>query len=173
MNNDGATVLSRKNRFDEPKEEKNPKKESNHGGLLVLLVFVSLFLLASAPVYGMVKNQPKLSKSTTTSSKSTSKQSSKSQSSVTTDSTQESSDASSAAEASSAAAASSSEAAASSANEAATASANANTAVLGTGQTLYNFAITHNTSPANIIALNPGVTTTNYSQYAGQALRIK
>ncbi|CAK1228389.1 LysM repeat (LysM) [Fructobacillus fructosus] len=175
MNNDGATVLSRKNRFDEPKKEKKPTGSKNHGGLLVFLVFLSLFLLASAPVYGMVKNQPKLAKSTTSSTKKTDKQNAKSQSATSQDNDQADSQSavSSAKSSSSSAAESSSAADASSQSQEAAASANANTAVLGTGQTLYNFAITHNTSPANIVALNPGVTTTNYSQYAGQSLRIK
>lgn len=171
MNNEGV-VLSRKNRFDGPKKENKPKQEKNHGGLVVFLVFLSLFLLASAPVYGMMKNQPKLTKTSTSSDKTKhSKQASTASSSSDTASqaTSDTADSSS----STASSASSSAAAASSDQQAAATAANADTAVLAANQTLYNFAITHNTSPANICALNPGVTTTNYSQYAGQALKIK
>ncbi|MCK8617094.1 peptidoglycan-binding protein LysM [Fructobacillus sp. M158] len=167
MNNEGA-VLSRKNRFDGPKKEKKQGEEKNYGGLLVFLVFLSMFLLASAPVYGMVKNQPKLTKSTTTATStksSSSKSAAKASSSASSDSSamaQSSSDSMS-----------SSAAATSSDNQDAAATANADTAVLAAGQTLYNFAITHNTSPANIVNLNPGLTVQNYSQYAGQSLKIK
>lgn len=172
MNNEGV-VLSRKNRFDGPKKENKPKQEKNHGGLVVFLVFLSLFLLASAPVYGMMKNQPKLTKTSTSSSDKTkhSKQASTASSSSDTASQAASDTADSSS--STASSASSSAAAASSDQQAAATAANADTAVLAANQTLYNFAITHNTSPANICALNPGVTTTNYSQYAGQALKIK
>ncbi|MBS9336052.1 hypothetical protein [Fructobacillus papyrifericola] len=168
MNNEGA-VLSRKNRFDGPKKEKKQGEEKNYGGLLVFLVFLSLFLLASAPVYGMVKNQPKLEKTTSSSStKSANKKAATKSSNADSQAAQASSsnDMTSSADSSSAAASSSD-------NQDAAANANADTAVLAAGQTLYNFAITHNTSPANIVNLNPGLTVQNYSQYAGQSLKIK
>ncbi|MCO0832313.1 peptidoglycan-binding protein LysM [Fructobacillus sp. W13] len=161
MNNDGA-VLSRKNRFEGSKQgNENQTNNGNHGGLLVFLVFVSLFLLASAPVYGMVRNQPKLTQETKTSSSSKS-DSKKATKSATSNDDEE--------------AASSSEASSSSSAQAAqqdAAAADANTAVLGANQTLYNFAVTHNTNAQAVINLNPGLTTQNYSQYAGQSLKIK
>ncbi|WP_170124546.1 LysM peptidoglycan-binding domain-containing protein, partial [Fructobacillus ficulneus] len=60
-----------------------------------------------------------------------------------------------------------------SADQAASQAASATTAVLGTNQTLYNFAVTHGTTPTQLYALNPGVTSQNYSNFAGQSLRIK
>ncbi|MBS9338101.1 peptidoglycan-binding protein LysM [Fructobacillus sp. M2-14] len=165
MNNDGA-ILSRKNRFEGSKKgNENQTNDGNHGGLLVFLVFVSLFLLASAPVYGMVRNQPKLTHETKTSSssKSDSKKATKSSTSNDDEAMESSSDADSSASSSSSAQSAQKDEAA----------ADANSAVLGANQTLYNFAVTHNTNAAAIINLNPGLTTENYSQYAGQSLKIK
>ncbi|MBS9334647.1 hypothetical protein LQZ24_01165 [Fructobacillus sp. M1-13] len=165
MNNEGA-VLSRKNRFDKKQSNKKQGGEKNYGGLLIFLVFLSMFLLASAPVYGMMKNQPKLTKTTTSSSKSTHKQSQQgtSQKAAMSDDDADSAQSSSDASSSSAVA---------SQNQDAAQAEDESTAVLAAGQTLYNFAITHNTSPANIVNLNPGLTVQNYSQYAGQSLKIK
>jgi LysM repeat protein len=44
---------------------------------------------------------------------------------------------------------------------------------LGTSQTLYNFAVTHGLTTDQVIALNPGLTVDNYTQYAGTVLNIQ
>ena len=41
------------------------------------------------------------------------------------------------------------------------------------GQGLYSWAIAHGTSAAEVYALNPGLTASNWSSYVGQSIRIK
>ena len=41
------------------------------------------------------------------------------------------------------------------------------------GQALYSWAVAHGTSAAEIYALNPGLTASNWSSYVGQSIRIK
>ncbi|CAK1223980.1 MULTISPECIES: LysM domain-containing protein [Fructobacillus] len=184
MNDQTAPTLSRRQRFDRQHEnQEHPKKEprpKSHGGLVVLLVLLSLVLLASAPVYGLVKNSPKMVKTTSSSnsSKKTSQSATSSASSQSSDATSAaqsstSQSATSASQSESAAQSSQSQAAQSSDDQAAASAAAANTATLGANQTLYNFAVTHGTTTDQIYALNPGVTAQNYSKFAGQALRIK
>lgn len=188
MNDQTAPTLSRRQRFDRQHEnQEQPKKEprpKSHGGLVVILVLLSLVLLASAPIYGLMKNSPKTVKTTSSSnsSKKTSQSATSSASSQSSDATSAaqsstsqatSQSATSASQAESAAQSSQSQAAQSSDDQAAASAAAANTATLGANQTLYNFAVTHGTTTDQIYALNPGVTAQNYSKFAGQPLRIK
>ncbi|USS92232.1 LysM peptidoglycan-binding domain-containing protein [Fructobacillus americanaquae] len=170
MNDQTAPTLSRRQRFNRQHEnQEQPKKEprpKSHGGLVVLLVLLSLVLLASAPVYGLMKNSPKTVKTTSSASSQSSDATSSAQSST-------SQSATSSSQADSAAQSSQSQANQASDDQAAASAATANTATLNANQTLYNFAVTHGTTTDQIYALNPGVTAQNYSRFAGQALKIK
>ncbi|GAP02586.1 hypothetical protein FPFC_020330 [Fructobacillus pseudoficulneus] len=168
MNDQAVPTMSRRQRHVEEAQQGHPKKNTNaknHGGLVVILVLLSLFLLASAPVYGLMKNAPKMTKTTTSATSSSSSAASSSSSATATSQSQSA--------ASSQSQSATSQAQQSSDDQAASQAASANTAVLATGQTLYNFAVTHGTTADQIYNLNPGVTAQNYTQYAGQSLKIK
>ncbi|GAP03561.1 LysM peptidoglycan-binding domain-containing protein [Fructobacillus tropaeoli] len=179
MNDQTAPTLSRRQRFDRQHEnQEQPKKEprpKSHGGLVVILVLLSLVLLASAPVYGLMKNSPKTVKTTSNSnsSKKTSQSATSSASSQSSDATSAAQSSTSQATSQSATSASQAESAAQLSRSQAAQSSDDQAATLGANQTLYNFAVTHGTTTDQIYALNPGVTAQNYSKFAGQALRIK
>ena len=159
----------------EPKFSRKSDSKSPNKGFRVLLVVLALAIISFVPVYGMITNQ-KSSKpqtavsSTTKSTSSESSESSSSESSVSSSSEEESVSSSEAASSEKAASSSSTETAESSS---ASSSSTTTTAVLGTSQTLYNFAVTHGMTTSQVIALNPGLTVDNYTQYAGTALNIQ
>ncbi|MGO2710221.1 MAG: peptidoglycan-binding protein LysM [Leuconostoc mesenteroides] len=158
----------------EPKFSRKSDSKSPNKGFRVLLVVLALAVISFVPVYGMIANQ-KSSKPQTAVSSSTKR------SSTTKSTSSESSESSSSSEeesVSSSEAASSEESASSSSTEtaessSASSSSTTTTAVLGASQTLYNFAVTHGMTTSQVIALNPGLTVDNYTQYAGTALNIQ
>ena len=135
----------------EPKFSRKSDSKSPNKGFRVLLVVLALAVISFVPVYGMIANQ-KSSKPQTAVSSSTKR------SSTTKSTSSESSESSSTETAESSSASSSS---------------TTTTAVLGASQTLYNFAVTHGMTTSQVIALNPGLTVDNYTQYDGTALNIQ
>ncbi|MDF7626833.1 LysM domain-containing protein [Lactobacillaceae bacterium L1_55_11] len=191
-NGQDSTHQSTENQQPDQGNERSRSKANRHSGLKFFLGLLTVLIVASVPVYGWASNNrsddAKTNGITKSSSSSSSKHSSDKSSSESKDkkdskedSSQSEADArsseaaasSKAADASSKAAAEESSKQAADASSAAASAANANTAVLSPGQTLYNFAISHGSTTQQIINLNPGVTVNNYSQYAGQELRIR
>ncbi|MEX0380610.1 peptidoglycan-binding protein LysM [Leuconostoc sp. MS02] len=166
-----------KNKKVEPKFARvTDKKLGEHKGLRVLLIVLAFLILASVPVYGYWANKKEPQGQTATSvshkvSSSTRKTttSSESQSEASSSSEAVSSSIEPSSEVSSAP--SSSEATSSSADAAS--SVTGQTAVLGASQTLYNFAVTHGMTTDQVVALNPGLTVGNYTQYAGRDINIQ
>ncbi|CAK8054015.1 LysM peptidoglycan-binding domain-containing protein [Eupransor demetentiae] len=174
---------------------------SGHARLIVFLVMVSMIILSSAPVYGVITNgTPNTSQSSDDQSNSKSEKSSSSKSSSSTkkseskkteskksESKKSEKSSSKVSEKSSSSAMSgmedgqggnnknndNSSTGSDNSNKTNNDSTNGNTAVLASGQTLYNFAVSHGSTTQQIMALNPGLTAENYSNYAGTALRIK
>ncbi|TYC46791.1 peptidoglycan-binding protein LysM [Leuconostoc litchii] len=182
MNDYDPNTMSRSKRPKKNKlEPKFSRKSDAHGsnkGFLVLLVVLALAIISFVPVYGMMSNQkaPKTHTAVSSSAKrsSSSDKSSSSESSETTTSESSSSEEVD----SSSSDASSDEVASSSSSDTVESSSSASsstttTAVLGSNQTLYNFAVTHGMTTSQVIALNPGLTVANYTQYAGTALNIQ
>lgn len=162
----------------EPKFSRKSDSQSSNKGFRVLLVVLALAIISFVPVYGMITNQKSSKPQTTVSSstkrssttKSTSSESSSSESSVSSSSEEESVSSSEDASNDEPASSSSTEMAESSS---ASSSSTTTTAVLGSSQTLYNFAVTHGMTTSQVMALNPGLTVDNYTQYAGTALNIQ
>ncbi|CAH1853629.1 LysM peptidoglycan-binding domain-containing protein [Convivina praedatoris] len=155
-------------------------QNKGHARLIVFLVMVSLVVLSSAPIYGLISNHPSPSASKSSSSKkessaSKSESTSSSSSSKSSTSSQSSSQPTSASEHSSSAMSESAQSSSQQPSQSSSSSqaATGNTAVLAPSQTLYNFAVSHGTTTQQVISLNPGLNANNYSQYAGQALRVK
>ncbi|MDI6650669.1 MAG: peptidoglycan-binding protein LysM [Leuconostoc suionicum] len=164
----------------EPKFSRKSDSKSPNKGFRVLLVVLALAIISFVPVYGMITNQKSSKPQTAVSSSTKRSSTTKSTSSESSESSSESNVSSSSEEesVSSSEAASSEEAASSSSTEtaessSASSSSTTTTAVLGTSQTLYNFAVTHGLTTSQVIALNPGLTVDNYTQYAGTALNIQ
>ncbi|WP_273708177.1 peptidoglycan-binding protein LysM [Leuconostoc mesenteroides] len=162
----------------EPKFSRKSDSKSPNKGFRVLLVVLALAVISFVPVYGMIANQKSSKPQTAVSSstkrssttKSTSSESSSSESSASSSSEEESVSSNEAASSEESASSSSTETAESSS---ASSSSTTTTAVLGASQTLYNFAVTHGMTTSQVIALNPGLTVDNYTQYAGTALNIQ
>ncbi|AFS40555.1 hypothetical protein [Leuconostoc gelidum] len=173
-----SRVAKNKKKKIEPKfARETEKKTSEHKGLRIVLIILAFAILASVPVYGSWANKKEPQKQTatsvsrkmsstvvkaTTSSESQSEEPSSSE--TVSSSTEPSSEVSSTP--------SSSEAVSSSAADTASSVAG-QTAVLGASQTLYNFAITHGMTTDQVVALNPGLTVGNYTQYSGRDLNIQ
>ncbi|QEA58447.1 peptidoglycan-binding protein LysM [Leuconostoc koreense] len=167
----------------EPKFSRKSDSQSSNKGFRVLLVVLALAIISFVPVYGMITNQKSskpqtaVSSSTkrssttkSTSSESTSSESTSSETSVSSSSEEE--------PVSSSEDTSNEEPASSSSTEvtessSASSSSTTTTAVLGSSQTLYNFAVTHGMTTSQVMALNPGLTVDNYTRYAGTALNIQ
>lgn len=165
-----------KNKKIEPKFARTSDSKSENKGLRVALIVLGLVILSAFPVYGFFSNH-KGSTPQTVSSSSQHKSSTKKSSSSTSTSSETTSSDSSVSSASQSEASSSSESTtddetAASSSSSASSSATT-TAVLGTSQTLYNFAVTHGITTDQVIALNPGLTVDNYTQYAGTVLNIQ
>ncbi|MGO3521704.1 MAG: peptidoglycan-binding protein LysM [Leuconostoc mesenteroides] len=159
----------------EPKFSRKSDSKSPNKGFRVLLVVLALAVISFVPVYGMIANQKSAKpqtavSSTTKSTSSESSESSSSESSASSSSEEESVSSNEAASSEESASSSSTETAESSS---ASSSSTTTTAVLGASQTLYNFAVTHGMTTSQVIALNPGLTVDNYTQYAGTALNIQ
>ncbi|MBZ6010978.1 peptidoglycan-binding protein LysM [Leuconostoc gelidum] len=174
-----SRVAKNKKKKIEPKFAREAeKKAGEHKGLRIVLIILAFAILASVPVYGSWANKKEPQKQTATSVsrkmsstvvKATT--SSESQSEKSSSSETESSSVEPSSEVSSTPS-SSSEAVSSSTADTAS-SAVGQTAVLGASQTLYNFAITHGMTTDQVVALNPGLTVGNYTQYSGRDLNIQ
>ncbi|WP_294975486.1 peptidoglycan-binding protein LysM [uncultured Leuconostoc sp.] len=187
MNDFDPSNMSRsaknKNKKVEPKfARKSEKKTSEHKILRIGLIILAFVILASVPVYGSWANRKepqkqaetsvsrKVSSTTekkaTTSSESESESEAPSTSEIVSSSVEPSSEVSSTPS-------SSSETVSSSITADTASSAVGQTAVLGASQTLYNFAVSHGMTTEQVVALNPGVTVGNYTQYSGRNLNIQ
>lgn len=160
----------------EPKFSRKSDSKFPNKGFRVLFVVLALAIISFVPVYGMIANQKSSKPQTAVSS--SAKRSSTTKSTSSESSSESSVSSSSEESVSSSEAASSEEYASSSSTEtaessSASSSSTTTTAVLGTSQTLYNFAVTHGMTTSQVIALNPGLTVDNYTQYAGTALNIQ
>lgn len=165
-----------KNKKIEPKFARTSDSKSENKGLRVALIVLGLVILSAFPVYGFFSNHKGSTPQTVSSSSQHKSSTQKSSSSTSTSSETTSSDSSVSSSSQSEASSSSEsttddETAASSSSSAS--SSTTTTAVLGTSQTLYNFAVTHGLTTDQVIALNPGLTVDNYTQYAGTALNIQ
>lgn len=161
-----------KNKKIEPKFARTSDSKSENKGLGVALIVLGLVILSAFPVYGFFSNH-KGSTPQTVSSSSQHKSSTKKSSSSTSTSSETTSSESSVSSSSQSEASSSSESTTDDETAASSSSVATTTAVLGTSQTLYNFAVTHGLTTEQVIALNPGLTVDNYTQYAGTALNIQ
>ncbi|MGO3498699.1 peptidoglycan-binding protein LysM [Leuconostoc falkenbergense] len=165
-----------KNKKIEPKFARTSDSKSENKGLRVALIVLGLVILSAFPVYGFFSNHKGSTTQTISSSSQHKSSTPKSSSSTSTSSETTSSDSSvsssSQSEASSSSESTTDDETAASSSSSASSSAT-NTAVLGTSQTLYNFAATHGLTTDQVIALNPGLTVDNYTQYAGTALNIQ
>ncbi|MGX4593668.1 peptidoglycan-binding protein LysM [Leuconostoc sp. JNUCC 76] len=179
LNNMSRSKRPKKDKL-EPKFSRKSDSKFPNKGFRVLFVVLALAIISFVPVYGMIANQKSSKPQTAVSSSAKRSSTTKSTSSESSESSSESSVSSSSEEesVSSSEAASSEEYASSSSTEPAESSSSSSsstttTAVLGTSQTLYNFAVTHGMTTSQVIALNPGLTVDNYTQYAGTALNIQ
>ena len=165
-----------KNKKIEPKFARTSDSKSENKGLRVALIVLGLVILSAFPVYGFFSNHKGSTTQTISSSSQHKSSTQKSSSSTSTSSETTSSDSSvsssSQSEASSSSESTTDDETAASSSSSASSSATT-TAVLGTSQTLYNFAVTHGLTTDQVIALNPGLTVDNYTQYAGTALNIQ
>lgn len=165
-----------KNKKIEPKFARTSDSKSENKGLRVALIVLGLVILSAFPVYGFFSNHKGSTPQTVSSSSQHKSSTQKSSSSISTSSETTSSDSSvsssSQSEASSSSESTTDDETAASSSSSASSSATT-TAVLGTSQTLYNFAVTHGLTTDQVIALNPGLTVDNYTQYAGTALNIQ
>ncbi|QSB51185.1 peptidoglycan-binding protein LysM [Leuconostoc falkenbergense] len=165
-----------KNKKIEPKFARTSDSKSENKGLRVALIVLGLVILSAFPVYGFFSNHKGSTPQTVSSSSQHKSSTQKSSSSTSTSSETTSSDSSvsssSQSEASSSSESTIDDETAASSSSSASSSATT-TAVLGTSQTLYNFAVTHGLTTDQVIALNPGLTVDNYTQYAGTALNIQ
>ncbi|CCJ65565.1 MULTISPECIES: hypothetical protein [Leuconostoc] len=165
-----------KNKKIEPKFARTSDSKSENKGLRVALIVLGLVILSAFPVYGFFSNHKGSTPQTVSSSSQHKSSTQKSSSSTSTSSETTSSDSSvsssSQSEASSSSESTTDDETAASSSSSASSSATT-TAVLGTSQTLYNFAVTHGLTTDQVIALNPGLTVDNYTQYAGTALNIQ
>lgn len=165
-----------KNKKIEPKFARTSDSKSENKGLRVALIVLGLVILSAFPVYGFFSNHKGSTPQTVSSSsqhKSSTKKSSSSTSTSSETTSSDSSDSSSSqSEASSSSESTTDDETAASSSSSASSSATT-TAVLGTSQTLYNFAVTHGLTTDQVIALNPGLTVDNYTQYAGTVLNIQ
>ncbi|MCT4378324.1 peptidoglycan-binding protein LysM [Leuconostoc falkenbergense] len=165
-----------KNKKIEPKFARTSDSKSENKGLRVALIVLGLVILSAFPVYGFFSNHKGSTPQTVSSSSqhksSTQKSSSSTSTSSETTSSDSSDSSSSQSEASSSSESTTDDETAASSSSSASSSATT-TAVLGTSQTLYNFAVTHGLTTDQVIALNPGLTVDNYTQYAGTALNIQ
>ena len=165
-----------KNKKIEPKFARTSDSKSENKGLRVALIVLGLVILSAFPVYGFFSNHKGSTPQTVSSSSQHKSSTQKSSSSTSTSSETTSSDSSvsssSQSEASSSSKSTTDDETAASSSSSASSSATT-TAVLGTSQTLYNFAVTHGLTTDQVIALNPGLTVDNYTQYAGTALNIQ
>ncbi|MGX7051412.1 peptidoglycan-binding protein LysM [Leuconostoc palmae] len=188
-NNMSRLSRSNKQKIEPNFERQSDKKGNKHKGLKIALIILGFLILSSVPVLGMITHQKSSNgvKTAATSSEETSSKSDANSSS----SKVESSSSSSSAESESLPQSSSSSTNAtsqdtnqvpsqvpsqsSSAVESvpSTPSVANTTAVLGASQTLYNFATTHGMTTDQVIALNPGLSVANYSQFAGRSLNVK
>ena len=178
-NNMSRSARSKKQKIEPQFARKSSHQNNEHKGLRVFLIVLGLVILSSVPVYGFWANHksPQQQVATSVSQKKTSTAKKQSSDVSSSSSTSESS-AVSDSESSSSEATSTTDSAASSADVSSTApsvasSAATNTAVLGASQTLYNFAVTHGMTTNQGIALNPGLTVSNYTQFAGRDLSIR
>lgn len=165
-----------KNKKIEPKFARTSDSKSENKGLRVALIVLGLVILSAFPVYGFFSNHKGSTPQTVSSSSQHKSSTQKSSGSTSTSSETTSSDSSvsssSQSEASSSSESTTDDETAASSSSSASSSATT-TAVLGTSQTLYNFAVTHGLTTDQVIALNPGLTVDNYTQYAGTALNIQ
>ncbi|WP_407631949.1 peptidoglycan-binding protein LysM [Leuconostoc falkenbergense] len=165
-----------KNKKIEPKFARTSDSKSENKGLRVALIVLGLVILSAFPVYGFFSNHKGSTPQTVSSSSqhksSTKKSSSSSSTSSETTSSDSSVSSASQSEASSSSESTTDDETAASSSSSASSSATT-TAVLGTSQTLYNFAVTHGLTTDQVIALNPGLTVDNYTQYAGTVLNIQ
>ncbi len=165
-----------KNKKIEPKFARTSDSKSENKGLRVALIVLGLVILSAFPVYGFFSNHKGSTPQTVSSSSQHKSSTQKSSSSTSTSSETTSSDSSvsssSQSEASSSSESTTDDETAASSSSSASSSATT-TAVLGTSQTLYNFAVTHGLTTDQVIALNPGLTVDNYTQYAGTTLNIQ
>lgn len=165
-----------KNKKIEPKFARTSDSKSENKGLRVALIVLGLVILSAFPVYGFFSNHKGSTPQTVSSSSQHKSSTQKSSSSTSTSSETTSSDSSvsssSQSEASSSSESTTDDETAASSSSSASSSATT-TAVLGTSQTLYNFAVTHGLTTDQVIALNPGLTVDNYTQYAGTVLNIQ
>ena len=181
MNDYDPNSMSRSNRSKnkkiEPKFARTSDSKSENKGLRVALIVLGLVILSAFPVYGFFSNHkgstPQTVSSSTQHKSSTKKSSSSTSTSSETTSSESSVSSSSQSEASSSSESTTDDETAASSSSAASSSVATTTAVLGTSQTLYNFAVTHGLTTEQVIALNPGLTVDNYTQYAGTALNIQ
>ena len=151
----------------------------------IFLIILGLLILSSVPVYGFWVNHKapqqqvasSVSHKKTASSKKASSVDSSSSSVASSDDTAVSESAVSSSDDTSSVdesvSSSAVESSSSAAPEVSSSSVANNTAVLGASQTLYNFAVTHGMTTDQVIALNPGLTVSNYTQYAGRDLNIR
>ncbi|WP_312040590.1 peptidoglycan-binding protein LysM [Leuconostoc lactis] len=189
MNDFDPNKMSRSARSKQQKIEpqfarKSSQRNREHKRLRVFLIVLGLLILSSVPVYGFWANHKapqqqvasSVSHKKTASSKKASSVDSSSSSVASSDDTAVSESAVSSSDDTSSvdesASSSAVESSSSVAPEASSSVAN-NTAVLGASQTLYNFAVTHGMTTDQVIALNPGLTVSNYTQYAGRDLNIR
>lgn len=187
MNDFDPNKMSRSARSKKQKFEPKFSRESDHkkqggSGLRIFLIVAAFAILSSVPIYGAWANRktPEKQATPTTSSKTTtdssqkksssSEQSSSQSSSTTSESSEESVSSSSEVQSSET---DSAETSSSATEPSSSSSAATNTAVLGSDQTLYNFAMTHGMTTDQVVALNPGLSVSNYTQYSGQNLNIQ
>lgn len=190
MNDFDPNKMSRSARSKQQKVEpqfsrKSSQQNSEHKRLRVFLIILGLLILSSVPVYGFWVNHKapqqqvasSVSHKKTASSKKTSSVDSSSSSVASSDDTAVSESAVSSSDDTSSVdesvSSSAVESSSSAAPEVSSSSVANNTAVLGASQTLYNFAVTHGMTTDQVIALNPGLTVSNYTQYAGRDLNIR
>lgn len=184
-NNMSRLSRSNKQKIEPNFERQSDKKGNKHKGLKIALIILGFLILSSVPVLGMMTHQKSSNgvKTAATSSEETSSQSDANSSSSKVESSSSSSSAES--ESLPQSSSSSTDATSQDTNQVPSQSSSAvesvpstpsvanTTAVLGASQTLYNFATTHGMTTDQVIALNPGLSVANYSQFAGRSLNVK
>ncbi|ADG41426.1 MULTISPECIES: hypothetical protein [Leuconostoc] len=179
-NNMSRSSRQKKQKLEPKFARKSDNNTTGHRGLRIFLSILALVILSSVPIYGFWANQkePEQQAAKPVSSKKASTSDEKSVSSETSNTSSDDVSTSSETEPESQSSETPSSEISSSVSSSETTSSQSSssatqTAVLGASQTLYNFAVTHGMTTEQVVALNPGLTVDNYTQYAGRDLNTQ
>ncbi|MGR8808079.1 peptidoglycan-binding protein LysM [Leuconostoc citreum] len=172
-NNMSRMARSKKQKVEPEFARQSDRSSHKHKGFKIFLIVLGFAILSSVPIYGALNHQKTPQQTAIATSKKSTSQSQKASSETSAQSSSEQASSSETVASSTEAPAAASSEVADSSGPTAPSTPTTNSAVLGASQTLYNFAVTHGMTTDQVIALNPGLSVNNYTQYAGRTLNVK